>query len=182
VIRGQSCCAEKGAPAPETISDVEEFASNFLDRLSATAEHEMHLRYELGHYLHGVRYMSPGTLPPDVIERIARVLGWHPSALRRCARVTEMISAEEFSRITSLRGCRGWRVTWSHVELLSEVRSRSARWALAQSVIQEKLSVRALAACIRAERSRDVVREPERALSNRVPCVDPSLLCHDASA
>ena len=153
MIAGLDCRAQLGASAPKHISDVEEFASEFLERLSAAAEREMHLRYELGRFLHGVRYGAPGNLPPDVLERIAQVLGWHPSALRRCARVTEIIAPEEFAHISKLRGSRGWRVTWSHVELLSEVRNRGARWAFAESVIRERLSVRALAARIRTDRS-----------------------------
>jgi len=153
VDSGESRVLRQDAPAYDRMDDAETFASHFVERLSDIAGREIRLRYELGRFLHAIRYREAGAFPSDALDRIARIVGTHPSGLRRCARVTEALDADEFEAIARLRGPRGWRVTWSHFELLAEVRSRPTRWRLAHVIIDQRLSVRALATSIRAQRA-----------------------------
>ncbi|WP_394824100.1 hypothetical protein [Pendulispora albinea] len=115
---------------------------------------ELRGRYELGQFLHRVRYDAMEDIPFDAFEGLGRIFGMHPSALRRCARVTEVFTADEFEAVLALRDARGLVVTWSHFEMLALVRGREARLRLANQIVAERLSVRDLAARIRRNRKR----------------------------
>ncbi|WP_394832266.1 hypothetical protein LVJ94_37695 [Pendulispora rubella] len=122
---------------------------HFLERLADIATQEMRTRYDLGRIVSRIRHDPTGAFPTDALRRLAHAFDTHPSALRRSARVSEMISVDELEAVLALRANGGHPITWSHLELLTEVRGRDARWTLVQSILGERLSVRDLAARIR---------------------------------
>ena len=106
--------------------------------------------YDFGCALHYARYAEvEGLKLSSVITPLAGALDLHPSALRRYARVSEAIRPGELAFLIRLRGLDGLPLRWSHLELLSDVRSAERRRELAIEACSEGLSVRKLAGRIR---------------------------------
>jgi len=122
------------------------------DRLTAIAVDAMRARYDLGVFVYRVRAADHDASSAEVLRRLAKSFEMHTTALRRCARVAEVMSPEEFETLLSHRGQDGMPATWSHVELLVEIADPEVRRQLGRAVTSEPLSVRALAARIRTRR------------------------------
>lgn len=131
---------------------VSAITSHIIRRLADAAVQDMRARYDFGRVLEMVRRSGRGEMGAGMLRRIADVLQTHTSALRRYARVSETIPPQEFAWLTRLTNERGVPLTWSHVELLARVRSAERRKQLAAAVMERNLSVRALAALVRAAR------------------------------
>jgi hypothetical protein len=113
-----------------------------VQRLAAAAEEDLQARYDLGEVVLSLR----GVGSRSAIRLLAEHLGSDASALRRYARVTRTIGADEFRWLVSLRTPRGVPLSWSHVELLAQDPDLERRKGLAAAVTREDLTVRQLAA------------------------------------
>jgi hypothetical protein len=120
-------------------------------RMAQARVEEMRARYHLGGLLREARRGKLDLQAAAVVASLHSVTRIHPSALRRHARVAETMGNDEFASLTSLRGSDGLPLTWSHLELLSEVRPAARRRELAELAVCEGLSVRRLAARIRRD-------------------------------
>jgi DNA-binding response OmpR family regulator len=125
--------------------------SRLLAGMAEAAVAELRAQYEIGQFVHRLRYPGPGEIwrLQDLIA-LGQRLNLHPSALRRRARVSETMRPDEFEALASLRTPRGLPLTWSHFELLSKVRSRSRREAIARRAAVGDLGVRECAAMVQA--------------------------------
>jgi hypothetical protein len=142
------------AMAPETHFDprLSAIALHIVQRIADAAIEDMRARYDLGRILHTLRRSERGGVGAGPLRRLAERLGLDPSVLRRYAQVSETIPPREFAALLRLTNWRGEPLTWSHIELLARVRNPERRKALATAVAEGNLSVRALAARLRAER------------------------------
>ncbi len=122
------------------------------DRLAAIAVDAMRARYDLGAFVHRMRATDHDASPAEVLRRLAKIFEMHTTALRRCARVAEVMSPQEFETLLSHRGHDGMPASWSHVELLVEIADAEVRRQLGRAITAEPLSVRALSARIRMRR------------------------------
>ena len=124
--------------------------SDVVESFAGTVVSNLRAHYTLGQRLHAIRYMSATEGEQAPLQAVADQLQLDVSVLRRYARVAETIGPSEFEHIVSLRTSRGLPVTWSHIERLAMVRNASNRKNLAEEAAATGLSVRALAAKIRA--------------------------------
>jgi len=126
-------------------------ASATSRRLAAAAEQDMRARYDLGRTLRSIR---EGSCRADsFLDAVAQALAVHPSLLRRYIRVATLIAPSQFEAFASLRDPRGMPLTWSHVEHLADVRSKTQRTLIAEEAVAQSLSVRALRLQIRRVRA-----------------------------
>jgi DNA-binding NarL/FixJ family response regulator len=136
-------------------------ASRLLTGMADAAVADLRAQYAIGQFVHCLRYPGPDeTSGLQHLVALGLRLDLHPSALRRRARVSETVRADEFEALLALRSPRGLPLKWSHFELLSAVRSRSRREATAIRILAEDLSVRECVALVRA-----AARERARAVS-----------------
>jgi hypothetical protein len=126
--------------------------AHFVSRLASAIVDDVRARYDFGHALHTVRYAPPAAYGPNAMRELASAVQIDASALRRNARVSETIAPDELHTLTGLRNGAGLPLTWSHLEVLSTVRSAGRRESLAVAAAAERLSVRALASLISGER------------------------------
>jgi hypothetical protein len=119
-------------------------AVHLLARMSEAAVADMQARYDLGQVVHRLRYGEECAARRDHIALLASSFDIHPSALRRMARVSESVSPGEFRYFCALRDSRGIPLTWSHLEVLSEIRYAPRRRELADLASARRLSVREL--------------------------------------
>jgi hypothetical protein len=125
-------------------------AAHLAERRAALAVAQMWWRYELGQVAHHVRYDTSGDFRPGILERLARAFDMKASTLRSYARVAEAIPEDEFAALMQHRDHFGAPLTWSHVEELVDAPDAVVRRLCAEAVVSERLSVRALAARVRA--------------------------------
>jgi hypothetical protein len=130
-------------------SRVDAIARHIVGRLAAAAEADLRGRYDVGCVAHAIRYEDDGA---TALQQLGDRLALDESALRRYARVSETLSASEFEWVVSLRTRQGLPLTWSHIELLQQVRSSPRRRDLANAAARDGCSVRELAARVRAYR------------------------------
>jgi len=123
---------------------IEEIVRHVAARLGEVAVAEMRIRYELGVVVHSVRADSARRYSRGTLAQLARMVNVDVSRLRRCARVTEVIRASEFDELLNLRDASGRTLTWSHLELLAQVRNGPLRRGLALATVRDTLSVRTL--------------------------------------
>jgi len=125
-----------------------------LARLTETMLDQLDARYEFGQHVHRLRYGSgAGDAAPPALVALAKKTGLEPASLRRMARVTEVIRADEFAEYRRLRTPRGVPLSWSCFEELSVVRGRPRRFAIAQLAARDELSIRELRAACKQEDS-----------------------------
>jgi hypothetical protein len=124
-------------------------ATKVIRMLEDAAIEDMKARYALGQLVHQIRYHSSVAHTAPVLTNLARVVHVHVTALRRYARVTEVIGPRNFAEFISLRTREGKPLTWSHIELLAEVRGETGRQDCAAEILSENLSVRELAIRVR---------------------------------
>jgi hypothetical protein len=155
VVRGPA--AADGVPPPlAPCGEADEaqapsVATRLLTSMAEAAVADLKAQYQVGCAIHELRYPAPGESPDARgLAALGKRLGLDPSALRRRARVTETIGPHEFAMIVELRSARGLPLTWSHLEVLSTVRSRARREAIAREVAEGELSVRQCSAMARA--------------------------------
>lgn len=122
-------------------------AAHIILRMGEAAVEDMRARYELGRLAHELRYHP---CDQGILVELARAHHLKPGTLRRYARVTEMISSEEFDEYLTLRSPYGLPLTWSQIEELAESRSRDVRRRCAAEVLSEALSISELRARVRA--------------------------------
>jgi hypothetical protein len=127
-------------------------ATHIVARLADAAIEDMRARYDFGRVLHMLRKSGRGASGAGALRRLAERLGVDPSALRRYAQVSEIISPREFAWMMRLTNKRGEPLTWSHVELLARERDPERRRELATAIGTESLAVRELAARVRGKR------------------------------
>jgi len=135
-------------------------ATRLLSGMADAGVADLQAQYAIGLFVHRLRYPAPGEThgPRDLVDLATR-LGMHPSALRRRARVCELIQPQEFAILASLRNSHGLPLTWSHLEQLAMVRGRSRREAVAMQIIEHELNIRQCASLVRTasrERRRGV--------------------------
>jgi hypothetical protein len=118
--------------------------SHIFARIAAASVDDVQARYDLGTVLLRLRRDAAGERSRPAVRALAERLGVDPSALRRYARVAETIGAEELGWLVKLRSARGMPLSWSHLDLLSRVRDAPRRRVLAEAVVAEDLTVRAL--------------------------------------
>ncbi|WP_394851005.1 hypothetical protein [Pendulispora rubella] len=135
------------APVP-----LEEMAAHLVDRFAKVAIDNIRVRYELGQLVANARYDRRSAKGVTPLDRLSNAMDVHSTALRRCARVCTIFTRDELEDMLRLRRPNGLPVTWSHLELVSEITSRHTRWHLVQRAVNEGLSVRSLAALIRDTR------------------------------
>jgi hypothetical protein len=121
-------------------------AQHLVSRLADAAVEDMRARYDLGDAFCILRRLVPRVVSAPILNSVARWMRVHPSALRRYARATETIGRPEFEHLSDLRTRRGSSLTWSHVERLALELDAPRRRELAAAIVDEDLSVRALAA------------------------------------
>jgi hypothetical protein len=119
-----------------------QLAEPFLERVASAAVDDLRARYDFGITLAALREATRGS---QLIDAVARTLEVDPSALRRIAHTTEVISADEFEWLTTIRTSGGKALVWSQIELLAREGNARRRRQLALAVVREDLSVRALA-------------------------------------
>jgi hypothetical protein len=145
---------EERALPPSAAAAVDAFSRRF----AAMAEESIRARYELGRMLHEIAAVE--SVAEHVLQVVAGALDVHPSLLQRYVRVASVILPPGFEIFLALRNPRGRPLTWSHLEHLAEVRSAKLRAILAEQVVAEQLSVRALVACIRSTKTRPAPSPP----------------------
>jgi len=117
-------------------------------RFTEVALTELCARYDLGRLMHLLRY---GEGWREHTSLLAECFGLHSSVLRRVARVSEAIDAQDFRLICSLRDPRGSPLSWSHLEVLADIRSPSRRRHVAEAACSGQLTVRQLRASVDGE-------------------------------
>jgi hypothetical protein len=150
--RAGHCCAltreESAMPhqqAQTGLHDVGAMVTYVRERLVTALLDDVKARYDLGQVVHKLRYPAAGDSCPTVtLAALARMSGHGPRALRRYARVAEIINAEELADYLELRTPRGMPLSWSHLEELMRVHSRTRRREFAATAAGENLSARAL--------------------------------------
>ncbi|WP_394824923.1 hypothetical protein [Pendulispora albinea] len=147
-----STIADEHAGSDGTAIPLEAMAAHLVDRFAKVAIDNIRARYELGQLVANTRYDRGCAKGTTGLDRLSNALDVHSTALRRCARVCTTFTRDELEAMLSLRRPNGLPVTWSHLELVSEVTSRHTRWILVQRAVAEGLSVRELAALIRDTR------------------------------
>jgi hypothetical protein len=131
--------------------------NHVVRRIADARIQEMFAWYDLGCALHCARYAEVDDLNfASAVALLSEALEVHPSALRRYARVSEMIRPSELEFLSKLRGHDGLPLTWSHLDLLSEVRDKRERSARALETCAEGLTVRELASRIRRSTKREL--------------------------
>lgn len=108
-------------------------------------------RHALGKLIHELRYASSAGSPADHLSSLAKEINLKAATLRRFARVAETISAEELETYLALSGPNNFRLTWSHIEELTEERRKDVRRTHGETAATGCLSVAALRARIHAE-------------------------------
>ncbi len=125
-------------------------SEHLIRRIADARVEEMLAWYDLGYALHCARHGPADDLNfRAAVTVLSEALDVHPSALRRCARISEAVQPREIEFLSGLRGQDGLPLTWSHVELLSEVRAKHERREHAIETCAKGLSVRELASRIR---------------------------------
>lgn len=140
------------ASSPMAAECIEGIVRHLAARLGEVAVAEMRIRYELGLAVHSVRADSGRRYSRGTLAQLARMVNVDLSRLRRCARVTEVIRTSEFDDLLNLRVASGWTLTWSHLELLAQVRNGPLRRNLALATVRDTLSVRMLGSRVAALR------------------------------
>jgi hypothetical protein len=125
-------------------SELGAIAAQIRARLSDAAVADLHARYELGQVVHQLRYGEGPVSRSGDIALLAHCFDIHASALRRIARVAESVPPAEFAYVCSLRDPCGVPLTWSHIEVLSEIRNAQRRRDIARTTSATRLSVREL--------------------------------------
>jgi DNA-binding response OmpR family regulator len=133
---------------------------------------QLDARYELGQLAHSARYsvarVRETALSLRVLSRDAQL---DPAALRRMARVTEIIRRPEFEQLKLLRTSRGLPLSWSCFEELATIRDPKLRRELAVAAADGALSIRTLRKRITAAVG-DMARGSRRVRCSRGPRVD----------
>jgi len=151
---GQPQSASARCQSDTIVMPLEAMASRIVERLVKIALDDIRVRYELGQLVHTACQAKRRASGSTALERLSLTLDVHSTALRRHARVSAMFTQGDLEAVLSLRRPNGLPVTWSHLELFSEVTNRDARWRFVHLAVAEGLSVRALAAQIRDARRR----------------------------
>ncbi|HEY3822676.1 MAG TPA: hypothetical protein VGL81_36175 [Polyangiaceae bacterium] len=123
-----------------------------LERMTRARSDELRARYELGRIVHFARYDE--TRGSEAVRELATVTSLDISAVRRLARVTEIVGPKEFETWLAASLAHGYAFTWSHLEVLANIRVRAARAKLATEAIAARMSVRELRARLRLFGSR----------------------------
>ena len=140
-------------PPYEQILEFESVCNRTLQRIAEAILSEIEARYEIGKFVHALRYANARAAGAAPLLMLSERLHLDSSVLRRYARVTEVIRPSELRSFTSLRTPRGLPMTWSHLECLSTVRHLGRRTELTIIAATDELSVRELALRIRADNS-----------------------------
>ena len=111
-------------------------------RLAGVQRDEIHARYDLGRLVHAVRYSEQ--FGAGAQAALSQLMNLDESVLRRHARVAETIRGEEFTTLLQLRMPSGASLSWSHLEVLAQVRAPTTRLSLAVETAARALSVRVL--------------------------------------
>jgi hypothetical protein len=123
--------------------------AHILQRLAMAHVSIVRARYDLGQLVHALRYSDARAFGTNAVDTLASWLGIDSSALRRWARVTEVIPPDELDGICCARTPRGMPLTWTHLEKLALERSTTRRREQAQLAIREDWSVATLASSVR---------------------------------
>jgi hypothetical protein len=132
------------APRTRMPPRVRAIALHVVQRLAEVGVEDVQSRYNLGCVAHQIRYDSSGQFARCALAEFADAVHLSVGVLRRYARVSEVIGAHELAEFLTWRTRCGLPLTWSHLELLSEVRGKMARRRWAEEAIREGLSVREL--------------------------------------
>jgi hypothetical protein len=143
---------EGTSPSSQLPPRILERGTHAMQHLVAAVIEDVQARYELGQLSHQIRYDSSGELSCRTLELLARTVHVHVSSLRRYARVTEAIGPDQFTELVTLRNRNGWPLTWSHIELLAEIRDARLRRRHVEETLSSALSVRDLARRVRTGR------------------------------
>ena len=140
----------ESAPSSSGDQAILQVAGQIVGRIAAAAAEDMRARYELGQVVLRLRQKRSRAAALTVLDSTARTLNLGPSTLRRYARVAATIHQSEFDFYLALSSPDGWKLTWSHLEELAEVRGADWRRHCASLATTECLSVGGLRARLRA--------------------------------